>query len=395
MKKNRQSKTAAAAEISRHNGSGWRRWLPLGLACSTPPLLRAENQVDYRYEYYVEDGNRMEIQTHSVYFEQKLIDRIIAKGELTYDGVSGATPVGTHYHGHAAMLKPPMFDIRRSINLEFDGRLANHTVTPGFAYSKEHDYQSYGISLNDAMEFNDKNTILQLGVSHNFDSVRKADKHTWLDKDATEVIIGVSQLLSPKTIFNADFTLGNDTGYLSDPYRLAEFHPVNFPATSTVGVIERRPSQRTKEVLFTSLTYYVEPLNASIEGSYRFYHDSYDVSAHTVELTWHQWLGKHIMVEPLFRISEQSAASFYTTTFSGPFAWILNPAGPPGFHSSDYRLSEFYSIDYGLQASVLVTDWMKITAGYHRYEMNGLDGKTTADMYPKANIFTVGIAFTW
>jgi hypothetical protein len=95
------------------------------------------------------------------------------------------------------------------------------------------------------------------------------------------------------------------------------------------------------------------------------------------------------MVEPLFRFSEQSAASFYTTTFSGPFAWILNPAGPPGFHSSDYRLSEFYTLDYGLQASVINDH-----AGYHRYEMNGLDGKTTADMYPKANVFTVGISFT-
>jgi hypothetical protein len=66
------------------------------------------------------------------------------------------------------------------------------------------------------------------------------------DKDSTEGIIGVSQLLSPKTIFNADFTLGNDSGYLSDPYRLAEFHPV-FPATSTIGVPNAAPASVTRK----------------------------------------------------------------------------------------------------------------------------------------------------
>ena len=72
----------------------WRRWLPLGLGLGLPQLLRAENQVAYRYEYYDETGDRMKIETHSVYFEQKLADALIAKGELVYDGISGANAIG-------------------------------------------------------------------------------------------------------------------------------------------------------------------------------------------------------------------------------------------------------------------------------------------------------------
>jgi len=34
-------------------------------------------------------------------------------------------------------------------------------------------------------------------------------------------------------------------------------------------------------------------------------------------------------------------------------------------------------------------------AGYHRYEMHGLDSKTQSAMYPKANVYTVGISFLW
>ena len=57
----------------------WRRSLPLGLSFGLPQLLRAENQVDYRYEYYSEENNRMMINTHSVYFEQQLTDAATLK----------------------------------------------------------------------------------------------------------------------------------------------------------------------------------------------------------------------------------------------------------------------------------------------------------------------------
>ena len=372
----------------------WQPCLPLGLTIGLPQLLRAGDHVDYRYGYYDETGNRMKVETFSVYFEQKLIDSVIAKGELTYDGVSGATPVGTHYQGQAVLVSPPMFDIRRAANIEIDGRIGNQTLTPGFAYSEEHDYQSYGVSLNDAIEFNDKNTILQLGLSHNFDSVRDGGRVNWHEKNSTEGIIGVSQLLSPKDILNVAFTFGNDSGYLKDPYRFAEFHRNGSPINSTVGVSESRPSHRNKEILFTSLTHHFDSFNASLEGSYRFYHDSYGVSANTLGLTWHQWLSKHFIIEPLFRFSEQSAADFYTTTFSGPGIWLLPNHSPPGFYSSDYRLSEMYTLDYGLQATLVINDHMRFVAGYHRYEMNGLD-KTTADMYPKANVYSVGFSILW
>ncbi len=367
----------------------WRRWLPLGLGLSLPQLLRAENQVDYRYEYYDETGQRMKIETHSVYFEQKLADAVIAKGELVYDGISGATPNGT-YLLNGQIVVDKMWDLRRAANLELDCRLGNHTLTPGFAWSSEHDYLSYGISLNDAIEFNDKNTILQLGASHNFDSVRHLDDSSiWSSKDATEGIIGVSQLLSPKDILNVAFTFGNDSGYLNDPYRSIVYKTHIDPYDFYIYPQERRPAHRNKEILFTSLTHHFNSLDASLEGSYRFYHDSYDIFAHTVGLTWHQWLGKYLMVEPLFRFSQQSAASFYSTLFYGPYS-----LDPDGYHSSDYRLSEMFTLDYGLQATVLINDHLRVVAGYHRYEMRGLDNTSDA-MYPKANVYSVGLSFLW
>jgi Protein of unknown function (DUF3570) len=219
--------------------------------------------VDYRYEFYDEDGSRMQIETHSVYFEQKLVDTVTAKGELTYDGISGATPSGTYVFPASAgkIILDNLHDIRRAVNLNFDCQLGNQTLTPGFAYSKESDYESYGVSLNDAIAFNDKNTILQLGVSHNFDSVLNelisGAPRAWQNKGSTEAIVGISQLLTPKTIFSANFTFGYESGFLSDPYRLVEFI---YPGHQ-FGTVENenRPSVLSKEIFLASITQFITP----------------------------------------------------------------------------------------------------------------------------------------
>jgi hypothetical protein len=356
-----------------------RRFLPLGLAFGLPQLLRAENHVDYRYEFYGEENDRMKIETHSVYFEQKLSDAVVAKGELIYDGISGATPRGVTDPNVVDHLR----DTRWAGNVALDWSFKNHLLTPSFAYSKENDYESYSISLNDAISFNDKNTTFQYGLAHNFDSVRFTDGKNWLGKDTTEGMIGISQLLTPSTVMSANLTLGYEDGYLSDPYRLSQFTTFGFAFN------EKRPGYKSKEVALVSVTQYFEKLHASIEGSYRFHHDSFDVSSHTAELTWHQWLGKHVILEPMFRYYNQSEADFYAVNFPG-----ITPSGG-NYFSSDYRLSNLYSLDYGLQATFIVTDWLRLNAGYHRYEMFGLDGKTADGMYPKANIFTVGFSIQW
>ena len=71
-KKLRSSRPAQPANFAWHIARQWRRYLPLGLTFSLARILRAEDHVDYRYEFYDETGDRMQIQTHSVYFEQSL-----------------------------------------------------------------------------------------------------------------------------------------------------------------------------------------------------------------------------------------------------------------------------------------------------------------------------------
>jgi len=369
------------------------QWLGLGNG-------QAADHVDYRYEFYGEENGRIQVDTHSVYFEKKLTDAIAAKGELIYDGISGATPNGSPPHGTSTQVPlTTMHEIRRAGDLEMDLRWGRQTLSPRFAYSTESDYESYGVSLSDAIDFNEKNTTLRLGVSHNLDRVLDLpeDSRTpraWHDKDSTEGLIGLSQLLDPKTVLTADFTYGSESGFLNDPYRRVLFRDwlTLIPGTPLyITHLEVRPNERTKQVVQTTLTHFFERMNGSGEISYRFHHDSFDVFSHTATLTWHQKLGAHLILEPTFRFYEQSAAYFYFPEGVPGLSPIDGNPDRPAFYSADYRLSHMITLTYGIKASIIVTDWLQLDAGYHRYEMYGRDSVTSESAYPMANIVTAGL----
>jgi len=56
-------------------------------------------------------------------------------------------------------------DIRRAESLEMDTQLGHNLLASTFSHSLESDYESYGLSENDAIDFNEKNTTLQFGLS--------------------------------------------------------------------------------------------------------------------------------------------------------------------------------------------------------------------------------------
>jgi hypothetical protein len=279
-----------------------------------------------------------------------------------------------------------MHDYRSAFSLGLPIALQNHLLTPSFSYSTESDYRSFGGALNYALALNNKNTTLNLGYAHNSDSVRD-DRFIWEDKLTDEVLIGLVQLISPKSYLTLNVSYGYESGYLSDPYRGVMFAATNFnqlqlnPDDASLAP-EKRPRHRSREVAFVSWTQFIDPLEGSVEAGYRFFHDSYDVFANTLQLTWHQRIGSYLVLSPTFRYYYQTAASFY---YSG-----LVPNPPPDVYSSDYRLSEFNSFAGGLDVTWRFHKHASLDAGYMRYVMQGLDGKTSQSAYPSANVFTIG-----
>jgi len=191
------------------------------LAC--PQRGGAEDHVEFKYEQYQEDRHRVEVNTGLLQFEKSITAALTIKGQMVYDSISGASPTGgPPPAGSPEVPVARLADVRYAATLELSQRWGNHAITPQLAFSTESDYDSYGISLTDAIEFNRRNTTLTLGATHNFDTIYKGNspylssKRT-KKKDTTDLIAGVTQLLGPKTILTINGTYGWSEGYLSDP----------------------------------------------------------------------------------------------------------------------------------------------------------------------------------
>ena len=366
---------------------------------------RGEDHLDYRFERYQEENGRIGVDTQAWLLEKKLTSWLTLKGQMVYDAISGATPNGAP---PAALVRFPwdvqgplstsvptaqMKDERWAGSVDAMFSFGPHHITPQYSYSTEHDYVSRGVALNYALDLNEKNTTLQLGWSHNFDTVLPYHgTYIFLpqSKDQDDVLVGITQLLGPKTVLTADFTFRNARGYLADPYRGVVFD--DYPVADPPYYNEIRPNYRQSYIGYLSLTQYLTPLHASVEGSYRFSRDTFGISAHTLDLQWRQKIGRRVVLSPLFRFYHQTAANFYGDQFPGdPGLYpVFDPTPIPTYYSADYRLSKIETFTFGVEASIKVIESLSLDFAYKRYEMFGLDNVTSPTAYPKANIFSIG-----
>ena len=263
-------------------------------------------------------------------------------------------------------------DERTAVNLELTKILGDHAFTGGLSYSQESDYKSTGLALQDAISFNQKNTTLLLGTAYTMDKVDSFIRGGVQDKDTIDLLVGLTQVIDANTLFNIDLTLGQVSGYLDDPYKVVELNGKLVP--------EHRPDSKDKKILYMSISHMFPELEGTLETGYRLYTDSFGSTSHTLMLDWFQKLGGGFILSPSLRYYQQSAVDFYDIRFTGS----------PEFYSSDYRLSDLRAIGYGLKLIYMPTEKWSIDAGVERYDQQGTDGRTAADMYPSANIVTLG-----
>jgi len=281
-------------------------WL---LVCALPQRTRADDRADVSYEEYAENNGRIHVGTAGLFVGTDLTSWLSLNANFIYDAISGATPTGAPpAPGTNKLVTAYMKDARYAGSISGSFKVSNQTLTLQFSYSKESDYRSLGISLNDAIDFNEKNTTFAWGISHTFDQVLPNPGEDLSitrprAKDTTDGLLGLSQVLDQNTLLGGNITLGYSDGYLSDPYKRVLFDdfPPPGPGQPFTVFPEHRPDHKLREVAFVSLQHYFDPAKGAAEVSYRFYHDSFGIFAHTAEIQWNQKIGRHVMLSPFVR----------------------------------------------------------------------------------------------
>ncbi len=363
--------------------------------------VRAEGTASYKYEDYRESGGRVAVQTQGVLLEDTLGSDFKVRLGGVIDAIAGATPNGRPAPaGTDDVVLVTLHERRKAWNADFSRQFPRVNVALGVANSRESDYVSTGWSLNTLTDFNRKNTTLLAGFAFANDDIKAfyASPSPTVGKRTRDFIAGVTQLLDPRTVVSFNLTFGQANGFLNDQYKLVQKRVEVIPGIFLSRTFpENRPDRRDKWIARVAFNRAYPALRGAVEGSYRFYRDTFGTNAHTLDLSWLQRVGSRLIVQPQVRWYRQSAADFYyydldrtplIPVFGGP-----RPAGP--FFSSDYRLSNLTSWTTGLKAAWQLNDHLEINAALTGYRMRGNDGITPQSAYARATIATGGLKFTW
>ncbi|HEY5079365.1 MAG TPA: DUF3570 domain-containing protein, partial [Opitutaceae bacterium] len=368
--------------------------------CLPRPSARADSSIAYKFENYREEDGRITVETQSAEVNQDFGSLTHLTLTDTIDAISGATPTGQPAPAGSDLVpETNIHERRKAWNGDLSVQVKNVNLDFGFADSRESDYVSQGWSINSLVDLNQKNTTLRLGVAGTSDQVEIFFlPGKWEAKHSGDAILGVTQLLDPLTFVTVNVTIGEAKGYLAEPHKFVEKEIEVFPGVFLDEAFgENSPGKRNKETVFASINRAFPAAKGAVEASYRFYSDSFGITANTVELSWIQHVGSHLDLQPMVRLYEQSAANFYyydlDTTPIIPVHVPTIGSGP--FYTSDLRLSSMDTYAFGLTATCKVSDRVRLDLAYQQYNMYGRDGVTPASAYPRAGVTTAGIRFSW
>ena len=284
-------------------------------------------------------------------------DKWSLSGTLIADSISGASPA---YYDSAIT---PMRDFRRAVDTSVTRYLPQGTWSLGASYSKEADYLSRSVYGSATRSNDSKNTIWNWGLALAKDQISPVKPLTPFPKLATgpqakrtvDLIAGVTQVLSPTDLVQINLGWSQNQGYLSDPYKR----------------LDQRPDSRTRQTLQVRWNHHLEGSGATVRSSYRYFKDSWQIRAHTLDLEHVQPLAENWKASAGLRYHSQSAARFFVESDGK-----ISPFGPritPGLNqqSLDTRLSAFGAVTLGVKLTHQLGRDTSIDLKLEHYEQRG------------------------
>jgi len=338
--------------------------------------------VAYRYSSYEEDPldkrvllvgsqERYDIQIHQLSLLTPLGESTAVNVVSSVESMSGASPwytiSGISGDPQVVMSGASISEQRRDISATVRRYLNNGTLGFTLATSHENDYRSLSGGVDMDRHFNNDLTTLATGFSFSSDDLSPTDATLFnriLDasKQSRSVFVSISQILNQSSVLQSGLSITHLAGYLTDPYKLAD----------------RRPDSRTQLAWSTAYRKFFGSMAGALHADYRFYHDSFGINSHTLDLAWYQNIGDTWQLVPGLRYYSQSAAGFFT---------VANDFVGSTPNSSDFRLSAYGAYSYSLKIQLQV-EAFTLTLSGERYLSDNQAGTWSGPASPALVDFT-------
>lgn len=291
-----------------------------------------DDRADLLWHRY--QGGGITIQGPSVLVRKKFGDHVSASYNHYVDMISGASI-------DVVTQASPYKERRNQDSLSVDVLHGKSTYTAGYIHSKENDYKSGTAFASVSQDMFGDLTTVSFGFTRGWDKVgeRGTTRNDPLERRNWQV--GVSQVLTRNLLLGLNFETTESEGFLNNPYRQVRYL-APLEALGYAYQKERYPHTRTGNAGSGQLKYYL-PWHAALSGSYRFYRDTWGITAHTAELGYTQPVLRSWTLDATLRQYRQNHADFYADLF--PFADAQN------FLARDRELATFKSLTMGVGAT--------------------------------------------
>ncbi len=243
----------------------------------------------------------------------------------------------------------------------------DNLVTFGSYYSTENDYTGVAAFASYVRQLNQQNTALGVSASQSFDKWSPVFKRA-LPKDnrnETKIDFSANQLITPEFSMSAVYSYMYSEGFLSSPY--------HFILQDSLAKFENYPDKRTGHAFALKGVYLLDK-DDSVNFSYRYYMDDWDIKSHTSSVEF--------MRDFTHDFTSGLRLRYYTQTGSN----FVKPVGTYGvsdqYFAVDYRMSAFDSYTIGVPFIYRMKGGDKLTASIDYY-------KTSSNEYLK-NWYDVG-----
>ena len=299
--------------------------------------------------YHVYDGGGVEANGPALLVRKSLLNKVSLSASYYADIVSNASI-------DVVTTASPYDETRNEFGFGVDYAVRDALITLAASRSDEPDYIADAISLDVAQEVFTGITTVSLGYTYGSDDVGKRDEGFFDQAKHWRYRLGLTQILTQRWLASANFEIVSDDGYLANPYRTARVFGAAVP--------ERVPRTRTSRAVKFRVIGAVAPA-WSVRGEYRYFWDTWDITAHTFDFGLSRRFGEPWLVDAYVRSYRQDRALFYADNATSETLYVTR----------NRQLSTYDSVALGVKATYT---WKRVP-GRYEIRLHGALERTKTD----------------
>lgn len=323
--------------------SVFQRVLTLMIALAATTSSTANDEVEFLYSYYDDDGE-LTVKSPALRLSLDWLSRYFVGAKYVYetfektapddaiDAVSGATTVSG---GSGTGFK----ETRNELSGSFAYKRGDTTYAAGNVASVESDFYSITNSVGVSQELFDKNLTVAALASYGVDDVEVEDDE-YEHKYSGAVTFTATQLLSPTALVLGGYSYNRISGYQESPLRKIRYD-IGFGVYAEAE--ERHPDERTRQTVFVRGKKYFTT-RTGLDLNIAHYQDDWGIKSNAAELRVNQYLASWFIAQFRYRYYTQSEADFYEPIYLAAQDEM----------TADPRLREFVARLFGLKGTLLV-----------------------------------------